>query len=335
MLESMGYVVYGLRLSYFTRKLEAALELMGVPFESRSKTLAVREEVERRSGTHQMPVLHTPENWMVADTTPQLDLLDGRFPKRRLFPVGPPGVLVHVLEEYLDEWLPRTVIHYRWNHQESENFAAPRMAAETLPDVDPEAQNAIASALADWGRRACRATGVSGETQQRAAEAEMDRVLGALDDQLGRTPYALGGRPCAVDAVLLGALRAHLLTDPVPRARYANLQRILAWSERAHRWDGTGELAPWSEPTPFARLLLDEMAGPYRAFILGNAAALASDAKAFTVQVYGEDVSYRTRPYPERSRQMVRDRIRHRLDDTERAQIQGWLESVRLADVFG
>jgi glutathione S-transferase len=334
-MRRMTYVIYGLRLSYFTRKLEAALELMGVPFEYRSKTLAVREEVERRSGTHRIPVLHTPEDWMIADTTPQMDLLDGRFPRRRLFPEGPDGVLVHVLEEYLDEWIPRTVIHFRWNHAESENHAAPGMAAETLPDADPEAQNAIASALADWGRRACRALGVSEASQQRAAEEEMDRVLQALDDQLGRTPYVLGERPCAVDAVILGALRAHLLNDPVPRARYAHLARVVAWSERTHAWDGGGVLAPWSDPTPFARLLLDEMAGPYRAFVLGNAKAVQEGAKAFTAQVYGEEVSYRTRPYPEQSRQMVRHRIQHRLDDTARAEVRRWLEAAHLGDVFG
>lgn len=115
----MQYVVYGLRLSYFTRKLEAALELMGVPFESRAKTMSVREELERRANTHQIPVLHTPEDWMIADSTPLLDLLDGRHPHRRLFPPGPAGVLVQIVEELFDEWLPRTAVHFRWQYPES------------------------------------------------------------------------------------------------------------------------------------------------------------------------------------------------------------------------
>lgn len=32
-----------------------------------------------RAGTRQMPVLITPENWCIADTTPILALLDGRM----------------------------------------------------------------------------------------------------------------------------------------------------------------------------------------------------------------------------------------------------------------
>jgi glutathione S-transferase len=91
---SQAYLVYGNELSYFTRKLEAALIFYRAPFELRAKDPALAAVVEARSGTHQIPVLHTPENWMIADTTPLLHLLDGRFPFRRLFPPGPSACCV-------------------------------------------------------------------------------------------------------------------------------------------------------------------------------------------------------------------------------------------------
>lgn len=331
----MDHVVYGSQLSYFTRKLEAALELMGVPFENRPKTMAVREEVERRANTHRIPVIHTPDDWMVADTTPIMDWLDGRFPFRRMFPPGPLGVLTHVIEEHFDEWVPRTAVHYRWHYAECENWAAPRMAEETAPDADGQSRTAIATAIADWGRRACRATGVDPESQQRAAEEELARLLGSLDSQLAQTAYALGDRPTAVDAVLLGALRAHFLVDPVPRERLAGYTRVVQWANRSHTWAGDGQLVPFPESTPFARLVLEEMARTYRPFVLANAEALAAGNKAFTAQIYGEEVSYRTRPYPQRSREMVRERIRDRLDDGERQAVERWLEAHGLVDVFG
>ena len=122
------YIVYGGELSYFTRKLEAALIFYGADYEIRSKTPDIAADVESRSGTHQVPVLHTPDNWMIADTTPLLHLLDTRFPARRLFPAGPIGVLVHVLEEYFDEWIARTMVHYRWHYARSAEFASLKMA---------------------------------------------------------------------------------------------------------------------------------------------------------------------------------------------------------------
>ncbi len=105
------YTVYGIELSLFTRKLEAAMIFYGAPFERKPKTQDNRKEIEHRSGTHQVPVLHTPENWMIGDTTPLLMMLDNRYPARAMFPNGPLGVLVHVVEEFLDEWVaPSTAV---------------------------------------------------------------------------------------------------------------------------------------------------------------------------------------------------------------------------------
>jgi glutathione S-transferase len=96
------YVLYGAEFSLFTRKLQAALRFHRAPFRLERKQPRNADEIEKRAGTLQVPVLRTPENWMLADTTPILDLLDARHPARRLFPEGPLGVLVHVAEEILD-----------------------------------------------------------------------------------------------------------------------------------------------------------------------------------------------------------------------------------------
>jgi hypothetical protein len=45
-------------------------------------------DLEDRAGTPQIPVLVTPENWAVADTTPVIDLLDARHPQRRMVPTA-------------------------------------------------------------------------------------------------------------------------------------------------------------------------------------------------------------------------------------------------------
>lgn len=320
---SQQYTIYGSELSYFTRKLEAAMIFYGASFELKRKP----PEAEARSGTHQVPVLHTPENWMIADTTPLMHLLDTRFPRRRMFPAGPLGVLVQVVEEYFDEWIARTMVHYRWHYEESAVFASERMGGG----------NAEAAAnIRNWGPRACRATGTESEHQQREAEAEYTRVLDALDTQLAETRYSLGQRPCAVDCILLGGLRAHTNMDPTPRRLVAKYPRVVAWTEtEADKWDGGGELAPFPDSTPFARFVLDEMRSTYKPFALGNADAMGAGAKAFHVNTYGEDVSYLTRPYPEQSRQMIREKIAHQLSASERAQVESWLDRVGLADCFG
>jgi len=312
------YIIYGGELSYFTRKLEAACLFYRLDFEMRNKNRHDPATIEARSGTHQVPVLETPENWMIGDTTPIMHLLDERFPQRRLFPEGPMGVLVQVLEEYFDEWVARTMVHYRWHYEESAKFASMIMA---------DGNQEIVERMLSWGPRACRATGTDSKVQQKAAEEEYVRILEAAEAQLGETKYLLGDRPTAVDCIILGGLRAHTYKDPVPRRVTENYPRVVAFSEGgSDNWDGSGTLAEFPESTPFARFVLQEMITTYQPYVLGNKAAQEAGAKAFHANIYGEEVSYLSRPYPERSRHMIIDKIDNTLSENETVKVRDWLD---------
>ncbi len=315
-----AYRLYGTGFSLFTRKLDAALRFYGAPFELVSKGLRANDEVEARAGTHQIPVLRTPENWMLADTTPILDLLDARFPRRRLFPEGPLGVLVHVVEEILDEWFARVMVHFRWHYAENTRHVVGEILGREV-SIDEAREHPIAK----WGPRACRATGTESAHQQKHAEEEYLALVDALETQLARTRYALGDRPTAVDAILLGGLRAHTNREPVPDL--SRFPRVLAWDAAdADAWDGGGELAPFPESTPFARHVLAVGRASYVPFVLGNAAALARGEKAFAIETYGESTSYLARSSPEQSRRMIQERIARRLDFAERERVVKFLE---------
>ena len=319
-----AYVIYGPSISLFTRKLEAALQFYGVPFRREMPD----QDVQARAGTHQVPVLETPENWAIADTTPILAMMDARYPARRLFPTGAAGVVAHVVEEVLDEWFARVMVHYRWHYEENTTHVVSEILGKPVSK-----EEARAFPLAQWGPRACRATGTESEGQQRAAEREYLAMLGALERQLGETPYALGTRPTAADTILLGGLRAHTNNDPIPDL--SAFPRVLDWDARgADGWDGRGAIPPPSEATEFAHHVLEVARGPYADFVLGNRAALANGRKAFEIETYGETVSYLTRPYPEQSRRMVVRRIRDQLDADERATTLDWLDRCGLTACF-
>ncbi|MGE0373436.1 MAG: glutathione S-transferase family protein [Gammaproteobacteria bacterium] len=321
----MKYVLYGDDLSLFTRKLDCACRFLGIDVERRPKTPNNASLIEQRAGTHQVPVLHTPENWMLADTTPIIALLDSRHPSRALFPPGWQGAIVHVLEEFFDEWVSRVMVHFRWHYPASAAFAAERMS-----DGDP----VVANRLMDWGRRACRATGTEFPAQQQAAEAEYLALMKAADQQLRTTPFLLGARPTALDCCVLGGLRAHTLMDPDPRPRLAPLTTLLAWNaERADQLLPDPTSAPPIEITPFGHQVLTMMATTYRPFILANAAARKAGDKLFAAESYGESVTYLSRPYPEASRRMVSDRIAA-LDATSRATCRTLLGDYGILDCF-
>ena len=318
------YILYGWEQSYFTRKLEAALVFYKASFELHALNKDNREEVRFRSATHQIPVLHTSENWMLADTTPTIMMLDSRFPERQMFPSNELGVFVHILEEYFDEWIARTSVHWRWNYKENHELLS--MDATNNDPVE-------AKKLIEWGGKVCRATGVSSEIQKKEAENEYFRILSAAEEQLSHTKYLLGDRPTAVDCIFLGGLRAHFNFDPAPKKVINNkYPRTINWCENyADQWNGGGDLAEFPESTAFGRFILQEMVSTYKPFVLGNKEALKSQNKAFITTIYNEEVSYLARQYVEQSRQMIRHRINLQHN---KESILSWLDRVNLLEAF-
>ena len=312
------YVVYGWERSYFTHKLMAALHFYGADWRYKDKTAGNAEELRLRANTHQVPVLHTPEDWVIADTTPIMRMLDHRFPSRRLYPEGLAGLQVHAVEEYFDEWIARTTVHWRWNYEE--NHALLSMSAA---HGDPEK----AKELIVWGGKVCRALGIDSEVQKQSAEDEYHRIMKAAEAQLAETPYLMGTAPSAVDCIVLAGLRAHFLFDPAPDAALRpHYPRVVTWTEHsADHWDGSGEV----QMTDFARFILSEMASTFGPFALGNRDALSKGDRAFVLNMYGESVSYLARPYIEQSRQMVADHVASLGDEA-----RDWLNEVGLGEVF-
>ena len=63
----------------------------------------------------------------------------------------------------------------------------------------------------------------------------------------------------------------------------------------------------------------------YQPYVLANRDAQQAGAKACRADVYGEDVSYLSRPYPEQSRRMILDKIAHALSEADRERVTDWL----------
>ena len=153
-----------------------------------------------------------------------------------------------------------------------------------------------------WGRKAVRALALDSAAQQKRAEDMFDGLMSALEHQLRETRFSLGDRPCAVDAVLFGAVRAHLGADPEPAQRLAAYPSVLQWVASPPSWSADDTLLESTRLGPFAEFVLTQLGGQYRQWIMGNAQALKEGQKAFLIPVGGQDISYRVRAYSETSR---------------------------------
>ena len=80
------YTLIGNELSFFTRKLEAQLRFQQVPWHYQFKTEARREALEAKAGTHFIPLLSTPDRWLLQDTISIGPFLNERFSETPVIP---------------------------------------------------------------------------------------------------------------------------------------------------------------------------------------------------------------------------------------------------------
>jgi len=62
------YQLIGSEMSFFTRKLEAQLRFQQIPWEYLFKNETRKAELEVKAGTHFVPLLMTPDKWLLHDT---------------------------------------------------------------------------------------------------------------------------------------------------------------------------------------------------------------------------------------------------------------------------
>ena len=220
------YGLVGSEMSLFTRKLEAQLRYQRIPWYWHFKTMERAAEIEARAGTHFIPVLITPEKWMIHDTIALGPLLDQRFPERGVIPHSPvQRACCFVLEDMFNHWLGRSCIHTRWCYPDTVDWVGPRFGAnnvlnrsieELLSDKELQEFAGIGPMMYEnFGKLVCEYNGV-GPDQSEAVRGDFGRMLDVLANHFAQYNFLLGDRPCLADFALAGASKAHYINDPEP-----------------------------------------------------------------------------------------------------------------------
>lgn len=226
------YLFYGTRVSYFSAKVRCALRAKGVAYREIEPTREVYGEViQPRTGLAFIPVVVTPDDEALQDSSVICDELERRHPEPALYPATPAQrVVAYLLELYADEFLVLPAMHYRWSFPES---AAQARADFAAASGDAER----ASRFADRMQGSIRALGVGPESAA-AIEAHTRELLASLSAHFAAQPYLLGTRPSLADCALMGPLFAHLACDAVPgRLLRETAPAVSAWVERMNALD--------------------------------------------------------------------------------------------------
>jgi len=264
------YKLIGTECSLYSGKARAYLRYKNIPFEEVLSSADVYENIiVPRVDDRIIPVLISPEDITVQDTTEIIDFLEERFPEASVYPKTPLQKLVGLLFElYGDEWLLIPAMYYRWWFKEDNyDFIVSEFGKTSMPDAPPEVQRSTGEMVAGFFGGLLPMLGVT-EKNNRQIEEWYESFLDHFNEHLESHPFLLGTRPSIGDFGLMGPLYAHLYRDPYPgRLMKSRAPLVAQWVERMNAPDpNSGEFLPNDEVpetlTPILKMMFEEMFPP-------------------------------------------------------------------------
>ena len=225
--------LHGLKLSYFTGKLEAWLRARGLPFRFVEMDLAGFRACARATGVAQMPALRSPGGEWLTDTTAILRRLEAEAPGPALQPDAPLAAFLSLfLEDAFDEWLWRPALYYRWAFADDARLMSRRIAATLMRDLPLPLALKAAGVRRRQQSVYLRQDGITRATAPSVARLYPE-VLQTLEPVLATRPFLFGARRVAADFGLFGSMFRHFASDPTPSALMRErAPSVLAWTAR-------------------------------------------------------------------------------------------------------
>jgi len=208
-----NYTLYGSELSYYTGKVRAYLDWKGLNYTEQSGSLDVFKKIILPNvGRGIIPVLKTPDDQYIQDSTEIINTLEQRHPEPPMGASGPLQTFVSLLIDlFADEWLIIPALHYRWNYNEEWTYKS--FGETSLPDASDDEQYNFGKSRGQFFRNWMPEVGISDATIP-GIEQSYQTFLTHFSNHLEHHPFTFGGRPSRADFALYGPLYAHLYRDP-------------------------------------------------------------------------------------------------------------------------
>ncbi len=294
------YTLYGLKLSYFTGKLEAYLRAKGIAFDFVEMNLADFQRCAKETGVAQMPQLLTPQGTWLTDTTAIIAHFEDQAVEPLFRPSTTQGAfLSRLLEDAFDEWLWRPALYYRWAFHEDAQLMGRQIARTLLRDLPAPLWMRSFWVTKRQQREYLRGDGVTRENSP-AIERHYLTVLDLLEPIFAARPYLFGERPCEADFGLFGPMFRHFSHDPTPAAIFRErAPNVMQWVARL--WAATPDILASATKVADAPADLDPLlqliAADYLPYLEANLAAIASLKKRVRFESFGGHFEIPASPY--------------------------------------
>ena len=305
------YRIFGNEMSPYSVKVRAWFRYKAIPhlWLQRSQH---QEEFRGRARLPLIPLVVTPDDRAIQDSTPIIEALEAEYPEPSIHPDDPAlRFLSALIEEYGDEWGNKLMFHHRWYSEVDRRATALVLARSFLPHEGTEAVEALAEQVRERMVGRVHFTG-SSEANAPLISQYLDDLLAILEAHLESRKYLFGARPAFADFGLAPQLYEAALDPTAAGIVRARAPKVLAWGYRVLEPHNEGPFEELGQPEGNP----DAIAGECRRLLPALVAhANASDAletgeESFSVDLPGGAYAQGPQKYHARSLIALRQKYR-------------------------
>jgi glutathione S-transferase len=304
-----GYRIIGAEMSPYSVKVRSYFRYKAIPHQWILRNADSQAEFEKHARMPIIPLVVTPEEKGIQDSTPIIDAMEKLYPELSIHPDDPvAGFISALIEEFGDEWGNKWMFHYRWARDVDQISSAGRIARMRSPTASEQEHEAFARQVR--ARMVDRVWFVgSNAVTAPQIEAGFLRMLGLLDNHLASRPYLFGRRPAFGDFGLWGQIY-QMWTDPTAGAIIGGgAPHVLDWVQRMLWPKAEGNFENWSALEPTLMPILTKQVGrQFMPWTCANEKALADAKEEFSVTLGDEIWTQKPQKYHARSLGMLRAR---------------------------
>lgn len=317
------YVLHGLKLSYFTGKLEAYFQVKGIPFHYVEMDMADFRACAKATGIAQMPQVETPSGEWLTDTTDIIKHFEAMGETPSLSPRDPVTAFYSLLlEDLFDEWLWRPALYYRWAFDEDAKLMSAQIARTMMRDMPLPFFVRRQFILLRQRKVYLAQDGVTKATAPKVEALYMD-VLRELETVFSKRPFLFGQTPCEADFGLFGPFFRHFFSDPTPGALMReHAPNVAHWVTRLWK-TRPGDLhnvTPINNLPNDLQFFFNLAAKDYLPYLEANCTAFKAGEKDTSHMAQGIQWTVPTAPYRVQCLNALKEKFTA-LDDTAKAQM--------------
>lgn len=310
------FVIVGAEESPYSVKVRSFFRYKNIPHHWTTRAESAKI-FEKHAKLPLIPLVVTPQDTGLQDSTPIIESLESQFPEPEIHPHDPVlRFLSILLEEFGDEWGNKWMFHLRWARDIDQIGCSQRIAAMVNPSADEQQLEAIAASIRK--RMVDRVWFVgSNATTAPLIESSFQDTLTLLDSHLSTRRYLFGDRPAFADFGLWGQIY-NANRDHTPASMIARTRNIQGWLDRMLSPVSRGPFETWSAlKGTLVPILKTQVCSMFLRWSEANANAISSGDQEFSVDLGTGRWIQKPQKYHAKSLHALREKFQEFSDNQE------------------